>query len=121
MALLNTEQKVMLFRPRNGIGYPNGYGLTILGQGIYGLNGTLWAIYQRRKLLSGPGFIAMKFYKPTNPNTSLQQNYRDWFAKAIIEWRALTEEQKAEYNVRAKNLTLSGYNLFIREFMLANA
>ena len=43
------------------------------------------------------------------------------FRAAILSWRALTTEQKAKLNDRARHHnTMSGYNLYIKEYILAN-
>lgn len=49
--------------------------------------------------------------KPTE--AQLQQNY--FFGVACDEWRELTEEQKEEYNIRARTLKMTGFNLYIKE------
>jgi len=49
--------------------------------------------------------------KPTEKQ--LQQNY--FFGQAADSWRELTDEQKAEYNTRAVNLHMTGFNLYIKE------
>ncbi len=48
------------------------------------------------------------------PSTAqLQQNY--FFGVASDAWRELTQEQKEVYNLRAKGLVMTGYNLYIQE------
>ena len=49
--------------------------------------------------------------KPTE--AQLLQNY--YFGVAADSWRDLTDEQKAEYNVRAVPFRISGFNLYIKE------
>jgi hypothetical protein len=59
------------------------------------------------------------YYITKNPRTESQQDNRLKFADAIAGWQGLTEEQQNQYNIRAKGKPLSGYNLFLREFMLS--
>ena len=59
------------------------------------------------------------YYITRNPRTVLQQANRAKYAAAVAAWKALTPEEKMVYNERAKGLVMSGYNLFIREFMLS--
>jgi hypothetical protein len=56
-------------------------------------------------------------YWPNNPKTENQVICQDKFALAVSAWQALTSEQKLVYNQRAKGRVLSGYNLFIREYL----
>lgn len=39
------------------------------------------------------------------------------FKEAVYAWRALSERERDTYNKRASFLSLSGYNLFIQEYM----
>lgn len=77
--------------------------------GVYG-------IYQRRMLKNGKGYIKMKFYTPTNPQTVPQQANRTKFADAMAAWMALTSEQKSAYTKRAKKRGKHPWGLFIREY-----
>lgn len=77
--------------------------------GVYG-------IYQRRKMKSGKGYIKMKFYTPTNPQTEPQQANRTKFADAMSAWGALTPEEKAPYYERAKRRQMKPWGLFVREY-----
>lgn len=68
------------------------------------------------------GVIECRLYEPTNPRTSFQQANRSKFASAISTWQALPEETKDEWRSAAKwrrrHMAMSGYNLFIRRYML---
>jgi len=57
------------------------------------------------------------YYITRNPRTSDQQAWRQIFADAISAWQALTQEQKDQYNKDAKGKGLSGYNLFLKEYL----
>ena len=50
-------------------------------------------------------------YRPTD----LQKQQNNFFGVAADQWRLLSDEQKAEYNFRARNLTMTGFNLYIKE------
>lgn len=69
------------------------------------------------KRRSGLRHISMKFYRPTNPQTIPQQNWRSTFADGVAGWQSLTTMQKGEYNERAKLLHFTGYHLFLREWL----
>jgi hypothetical protein len=80
----------------------------------------VYGIYQQRMLKNGKGYIKMKFYTPTNPQTTAQQANRQKFADAMSAWQSLTTEQKGAYNKRARTRGWFGRNLFIREYFQQN-
>lgn len=107
MAELTKRQKVLGFDIRKKLGGPG-------DPDPWDVNG----IYQRRTTkLRGRRSIKMVFYSPTNPRTPAQQANRQRMVQGVPAWLALTDEQKAVYNERAKKLPFSGYNLFMREFV----
>lgn len=79
-----------------------------------------YGIWQMRMTKRGKVPIRMKFYTPTNPRTSAQQANRAKFAAAMAAWGALTSDQKAVYNERAKKRQMFGWGLFIREYYSLN-
>lgn len=62
----------------------------------------------------------MPFYTPSNPQTQTQQNWRGIFAGAVAGWQGLTDQQKAVYNLKAKYKNLSGYNLYLSEYLFSH-
>lgn len=76
-------------------------------------------IYQMRRCKEGYIPIKMKFYAPANPQTEPQQLNRAKYAAAVLAWQGLTTEQKKSYNVKVGRRHCSGYNIFIKEYMLS--
>ena len=64
--------------------------------------------------------LRQEFYIPSNPRTVPQQAQRTKMANAILAWQGLTTEQKNVYNENAKYKKLSGYNLFLKGYLLSN-
>ncbi len=58
---------------------------------------------------------------PANPRTIRQQEGRYRFRKAVQCWQNLDASEKFRWNGRAKNLSMSGYNLFIGAYMRQRA
>lgn len=52
---------------------------------------------------------------PSNPNTEAQQKVRQEYGSLVEQWRGLTEEEKATYDLDAEPLHLSGWNLFLSD------
>jgi hypothetical protein len=61
--------------------------------------------------------IMRAWIMPPNPRTQAQQSNRGRFKQAMTSWQALSIEEKASYNARAKKIGLTGHNLFISRFM----
>lgn len=75
-------------------------------------------IYQMRACKEGQVPVKMRFRVSNRKTiTSAYIASQNKFAGAIPAWRALTDEQRAVYNIRAKKKLMYGYNLFIREYM----
>lgn len=74
-------------------------------------------IYQRVRTLKGPAICKRRFFKPANPQSMGQTFRRTIFSAGVILWQGLTPEGKATYNERAKRLKMSGWNLFMREWL----
>jgi hypothetical protein len=58
-----------------------------------------------------------KWTKPRDPKTIFQSEQRKKFAEANKAWKALSDEEKHIYNERAKGMSMSGYCLFVSEFV----
>jgi len=50
-------------------------------------------------------------------HTDAQQARREKFAAAVAAWQSLTPEQKEVYNKKAMRKNMSGYNLYLSEYM----
>jgi hypothetical protein len=54
---------------------------------------------------------------PYDPKTPKQMRMRKMFANAHDAWIALPQEKRNEYNERARNMKMTGYNLFVKEYV----
>ena len=100
------------------------FGVGIFGIDDYGLatqvkNDACAGIYQQRKCREGKITIREKFYVPTQTWSQAKEDAQVKFAAAISAYQILTEAQKLVYHKRAVGMHLSGYNLFIKEYMLS--
>jgi len=77
-------------------------------------------IYQIRTRYGKQVQIKEVFYTPTNPQTEAQQAWRAIFADAVAGWQGLTQTEKDVYNQRVKYKNLSGYNLYLKEYLLSH-
>jgi len=100
------------------------FGIAVLGIDDYGaaaqIKTDLFAgIYQQRKCREGKITIKEKFYVPTQRYTAVAIAARAKFAAAVAAYQILTEAQRLVYHKRAVGLHQSGFNLFIKEYMLS--
>lgn len=65
--------------------------------------------------------IVSGFYKPGSyrqrPASVSQLAQRAIYSAAVVAWNSLTSEEKLEYVTRALPLHLTGFNLFLREYI----
>jgi len=54
---------------------------------------------------------------PGNPNTPSQRCTRTTFADAVKSWQSLTAEEQYKYTRKARGSRMSGYNLYISEYI----
>lgn len=111
------------------IGRGSGYGFARRGDGAFGEPQGVGGIYQRRWTGYNqhgyiPGkkkrayYVRMRFYRPTNPRTELQQAGRTKFQEAVAAWQGMSDAQREPYKRRAVKKSRRGRNLFIQEYML---
>ena len=94
-------------------------GIFVLGLDQLGDSILLSGIYQEKTRWPGWPCSREKYYIPKNPRSGPQQANREKFSDAVAGWQMLTPEQKKTYNKRAIGKHMSGYNLFLREYMYA--
>ncbi|MBN2041550.1 MAG: hypothetical protein JW864_16050 [Spirochaetes bacterium] len=74
------------------------------------------AVFYRR----GNTQCVRTYVVPRNPDTALQREIRKSFASAVKSWQAMTQEEKYAYTRKARNLGMTGYNLFISVYITGN-
>jgi len=58
---------------------------------------------------------------PYNPRTQSQQKHRKKYGRCVSSWRGLESTVKEAYNEEAPQLGLSGWNLYIKEWLMLKA
>jgi hypothetical protein len=96
------------------------FGTASYGVDRYGDAFILSGIYRTDSVKGYLTYYREPYYIPKNPRTAAQQAWRSVFAGAVSAWHELTPEEKAAYNENAKGKRMSGYNLFIREYLLSH-
>jgi hypothetical protein len=61
----------------------------------------------------------MEFFVQPITHTAGQNAQRAKYKPAYLAWRALSDSEKAEYNLKARGCHFYGYHLFMREQLKA--
>ncbi len=96
------------------------YGASVYGRNSYANISQLTGIYQTRHSAGRQETVLMNYYSPANPRSESQQTNRGKMASAVSAWQALTTEEKQVYNQKAFGKHMSGYNVFLKEYLLSN-
>jgi hypothetical protein len=130
MAIIPKSEGIHSLMQRGKIGNYSFYGLVSYGISLYGVSCSCAGIYQMRTCILGNPTagtkrkykklpIKMKFYKPVFEPSEACLATRTAFANGATAWNSLTSEQQAVYTERVKGKSLTGYNLFIKEYLLS--
>ena len=106
----------------------NGYGIQEYGFSQYGANNIRFGVYQKRfshwKIVGekrkwyGKTFVIReKFFGEKKSQTEAQVICRNKFKTGMEAWRALTNEQRQEYNIKGHKIRLHGVNLFLKNWL----
>lgn len=98
---------------------PVEYGACEYGNFWYGGLDFSSGIYQIRGSKEGKFSTKIDFYNYVITHTPAQQARREKFDLAVAGWQGLTPEEKEVYNKKSIGKGMSGYNLFLREYMLS--
>ena len=96
------------------------YGAIYFGSRFYGDSRTYEGIYQTRHYKGGKYTVQEKFYSPTETLARTSDPNRITFRNAVLAWQALTLEEKKVYNIKSYGKNMSGYNLFLHEYLISH-
>jgi len=130
MGIIKSVNKRFGLQIRGKVGHATKYGKRLYGEYQYGEEPPTqdigeeepwnrWGIYRVMSVKGHQVNVKERFYIPHNPQTEAQQANRNKFKDAISAWYALTDEEKEVYNERAKGKNMTGYNIFVKEYMLS--
>lgn len=109
----------------------DGLGFMRFGHSAFGANAFAGGVYQKRNtgynntgykqhLKKKTYYVRMRYYRPTNPNTIVQQARRTLFAEAMASWQSLDPVQKQYWKTKASRQSRRGVNLYISQYMKYN-
>lgn len=109
--------KIMSVHVRGKFGRGGGFGRISLGYNFFGFYSIYSGIWQKKYHYGKPYQSKMRFYRPTNPRTVKQQNWRAVCAYGWVLYNSLTLEEKSVYAQKSKELAMSGGNLFMSDWL----
>lgn len=120
MVIVDKPAAAIGFTVRRRIGQQGQYGALLYGQAEYGHGDPRHGVYQMRRGKERQIVVQEKFYEPSDQSQPNKVARQVIFDAAVAAWQGLTAEQKLPYDVRATRLKMSGYNLFLKEYLLSN-
>lgn len=117
MPFLTDEQKIIAFRGTKRVGFVNELGSSFCGFVFAGDFSDWFGLYQYYNIYGRKGYVNKLMHWPYNPQSISQQANRTIFADAVAAWPTLTDDQKAYWHSRAKNLRNHARNVFISDYL----
>lgn len=125
---ISLVQQIAAFSPRGKTMAGGGYGIARHGSAYYGDEKIIGGIYQRklvglgstlapRKQAGRWGISRMKYYSPPETPLRIANPMRAIFGAAVGAYQSLSDAEKLVLHKRARNRSMSGYNLFISDWM----
>jgi hypothetical protein len=130
MPEVESIQKLLSFIPKKRFWLFNQYGTSQYGFSHYGDEDIIIfayrgvpinfsGIYRSDNVTGVTKYYREPYYITRNPRTPAQQVHRQKYADGILAWQNLTRPEKELYNKRAKGKHYSGFNLFLKEYLLS--
>lgn len=117
---LSTEEKILFPQARKRFGFSQLFGSAFFGYMRFGEFNPYAGIYRHTQYYNNRVWQKISFMWSPNPRTEFQQANRAKMADGILAWRELTDEQKKLLNKRATRKKMSGYNLFLSEYLYSH-
>lgn len=117
MVVLNNKERLVIGLGVGRMGYTQA---DRLGLRTYAeaLAQNPWSgIYQTRRKYGKRFHVRMRFYVPYNPQTVLQQAWRQKFKDAVSAFRVLDSVQLEYHRKRGMRYKMTAYNSFISEYL----
>lgn len=113
-------QNLLSEKQQQKFGRPLWWGDNFMGYTLFGDDCPIAGVYQSRPTKAGRIIVFQGFSIPIDPRTPKQQAWRGVYASGVLAWQNLTSSEKELYNEKAKGKNFSGYNFFLREFLLSH-
>lgn len=105
--------KLLSLDARGSFGRSGAFGRIAFGHTWLGYYSWYAGIYQKKYYYGKPYISRMKFYRPSNPRTVSQQNWRAVCAYGWVMWRLLSDSEKQEWQKIGDRKRISAANAFM--------
>jgi len=102
---------------RGKFGWSGGLGRLCLGENRLGFYHWLAGIYHKKYYYGKPYISREKFHRSPNTRQPQQQAWRAIMRSGVLSWQHLAPFEKKFFNDLAKHRPLSGYNLYLKEWL----
>jgi hypothetical protein len=102
---------------RGTFGYSGAFGRIAYGFNRFGFYDWRCGIYQKKYYFGKPYLSKMKFYRPTNPRTLKQQNWRAVCAYAWVLWADTDSLTRSKWGKIGARRRISGANAFMSNWL----
>lgn len=120
MAIIKAFNGMLSLTASGKLGSGGAYGINSYGWSQYGASYPAYRVY-RTYSRGGKVKTSLIMYKYND--TSIDPSVRlCWpvLRQAVLNWQGFTEAQKKVYNKKARGLHMSGYNLYIKNYIKQN-
>ncbi len=109
--------KLLSLDARGKFGYSGAFGRLAFGYNRFGFYSWWCGIYQKKYYFGKPYISRMKFYRPTNPRTLKQQNWRMVASYMWVLWASFDDETKEQWKIRGNQNGYTGANAFMSQWL----
>jgi hypothetical protein len=102
---------------RGQFAYSGGFGRIKFAYNRFGFYHWLAGIYQKKYIWGKSYFSREQFYRPSNPQTLAQQNWRAVHAFAWTLWRLASSDTQKMLNKKGNLKHMTGPNLFFSHWL----
>lgn len=120
MVIVMGMQKLMSQSTSKKFGFTAAAGFARCGYTRCGSSKDFGGVYQKKFTREGWKISRGRYQRPTNPQTTAQQEWRAVFADGVVAYGALTTDEKALLSQQGRDYRMSGWNLFLRRYLQAN-
>jgi len=114
---VNNIDKLLSIDARGAFGFSGGFGKIRFGFNRFGFYTKYAGIYSKQNN-KAPFAISLKqHYRPTNPQTIHQQNWRFTLAYAWFLWSNVSAIDKEKWRLKGLDKYMSGSNAFTSNFL----
>jgi hypothetical protein len=117
MQLISAADRFRAMNIHGQAGFTAAAGFARCGHSRCGASATFGGVYTRVRTLHGWDTARRRYYRPTNPQTIPQQNWRGIFRAGVAAYHALSDAERMVYFKKSRKRGMTGYNLFLANWL----